>query len=148
MQPASLDRLDWQIIAMLSENGRTANSTIGDKLGVTEGTIRQRIRRLMEVGVLRISGQVNPEFLEGHQLLLVGINIGESSQLMKVFERLGQLPEVKSVAVLSGRYDLIIQVVVESNHGVIKFLTESLASIEGIRTTETFIVLKTHNYWL
>ncbi|MEN9359226.1 MAG: hypothetical protein RL095_761 [Verrucomicrobiota bacterium] len=148
MQPASLDRLDWQIIEMLSENGRVANSAIGEKLGVTEGTIRQRIRRLMEVGVLRISGQVNPEFLEGHQLLLVGVNVGESSQLMKVFERLGQLPEVKSVAVLSGRYDLIIQVVVESNHGVIKFLSESLARIEGIRATETFIVLKTHNYWL
>jgi len=143
-----LNNLDWDIIKELQSNGREPNSSIAKRLNVTEGTIRQRVKKLMEAGVLRVSGQLNPEFLEGHQMVLMGINISESSRLEKIFENLDSLKEVHSVAITSGRYDLFIKVIVSSNLGLVNFLTESLAQIEGISQTETFVLLKTKNYWL
>jgi Lrp/AsnC family transcriptional regulator for asnA, asnC and gidA len=143
-----LNKLDWQIIRELQRNGREPNSTIAKKLNVTEGTIRQRVKKLLEAGVLRVSGQLNPEFLEGHQMILMGINIKESSRLEKTFHELESLEEVHSVAITSGRYDIFIQVIVSNNLGVVNFLTDSLAKISGIMQTETFVLLKTKNYWL
>jgi len=143
-----LNDLDWKIIRELQLNGREANSTIAKKLSVTEGTIRQRVKKLLEAGVLRVSGQLNPEFLEGHQLILMGVTIKESSRLEETFHELSALENVHSVAITSGRYDLFIQVIVSNNQGVVKFLTSSLAQIDGISQTETFVLLKTKDYWL
>ena len=143
-----LNQLDWEIIGELQKNGREPNSTIAKKLNVTEGTIRQRVKKLLEAGVLRVSGQLNPEFLEGHQLILMGINIKESKRLEKTFHDLSALEEVHSVAITSGRYDLFIQVIVSNNLGVVNFLTKSMSTIDGISQTETFVLLKTKNYWL
>lgn len=143
-----LNKLDWEIIGELQKNGREPNSTIAKKLDVTEGTIRQRVKKLLEAGVLRVSGQLNPEFLEGHQMILMGVNIKESSRLEKTFDELSLLEEVHSVAITSGRYDLFIQVIVSNNLGVVNFLTKSMSKIEGISQTETFVLLKTKNYWL
>lgn len=143
-----LNQLDWEIIRELQKNGREPNSTIAKKLNVTEGTIRQRAKKLLDAGVLRVSGQLNPEFLEGHQMILMGINIKESSRLEETFHELAKLEEVHSVAISSGRYDIFIQVIVSNNQGVVHFLTQSLAKIDGILQTETFVLLKTKNYWL
>jgi len=143
-----LNNLDWEIIKELQKNGREPNSSIAKKLNITEGTVRQRAKKLLEAGVLRVSGQLNPEFLEGHQMVLMGVNISESSRLEKVFDNLNDLDEVHSVAITSGRYDLFIQVIVSSNLGLVNFLTDSLAEIDGISQTETFVLLKTKNYWL
>jgi Lrp/AsnC family transcriptional regulator, regulator for asnA, asnC and gidA len=143
-----LNTLDWEIIRELQTNGREPNSSIAKKLNVTEGTVRQRVKKLFDAGVLRVSGQVNPEFLEGHQMILMGINIKESSRLEETFDELSKLEEVHSVAISSGRYDLFIQVIVSNNLGLVNFLTQSLAKINGIMQTETFMLLKTKNYWL
>lgn len=143
-----LNQLDWEIIGELQKNGREPNSTIAKKLNVTEGTIRQRVKKLLEAGVLRVSGQLNPEFLEGHQMILMGINIKESKRLENTFHELSSLEEVHSVAITSGRYDLFIQVIVSNNLGVVNFLTKSMSKIDGISQTETFVLLKTKNYWL
>ena len=143
-----LNTLDWEIIRELQQNGREPNSSIAKKLNVTEGTIRQRVKKLLEAGVLRVSGQLNPEFLESHQMVLMGVNIKESTRLQTIFDELSNLEEVHSVAITSGRYDLFIQVMVNSNLGLVDFLTDSLAAIDGISQTETFVLLKTKNYWL
>lgn len=148
MVQVQLNTLDWDIIKELQLNGREPNSSIAKKLNVTEGTIRQRVKKLLEAGVLRVSGQLNPEFLESHQMVLMGVNIKESSKLQTIFDELSNLNEVHSVAITSGRYDLFIQVMVNNNLGLVDFLTDSLAAIEGISQTETFVLLKTKNYWL
>ena len=143
-----LNDLDWKIIRELQANGREPNSSIAKRLGVTEGTVRQRAKKLLDAGVLRVCGQLNPEFLEGHQLILVGVTIKESRRLEETFNELSQLEEVNNVAITSGRFDLFIQVIVSNNQGVINFLTASLAKIDGISHTETFVLLKTEGHWL
>lgn len=144
----TLDSLDWKIIDCLRKNGRDSNAEISRLLQVTEGTIRARIKKLTDAGILRITGQVNPEFLVGHQLVIIGINVKESKSLEKTAQAIAKLPNVNFAAITSGRYDIIAQLIVESNRGIINFLTESLSKISAVSRTETFVLLKTHNSWV
>ena len=143
-----LDEIDRGIVAALRADGRTNNSVIAARLGVAEGTVRQRMRKLTEAGVVRISALVNPEIISEHQLCMVGLKLSESKRLESVATEISQLPEVRSVAIVTGRYDLLTEVLVDSNHGLIRFLSESLAKVVGIESTETFLLLKTYDKWI
>ena len=101
-----------------------ANSAIGAELGVTEGTVRQRIKKLIDVGAFRVSGLVNPEILPDHLLCVIGLKVDESKQLETRARDVSRLAEVRSVAIVTGRYDLLVEVLVASNQGLIHFLSE------------------------
>ena len=143
-----IDPLDWEIIEQLRQSGRMSNSAIARELNVTEGTVRHRIKKLKESGVLKISGMVNPHYIDKDQLVLLGLNITESRELRKAFEKVRQLPEVRSTSITSGRFDLTVVVVVDGNRGLINFLTGSISTVKEIVSSESFVLLKTDNYWL
>jgi Lrp/AsnC family transcriptional regulator for asnA, asnC and gidA len=143
-----LDQLDRGIVQALRDDGRTNNSVIAAKLGVAEGTVRQRMRKLTDAGVVKVSALVNPEIISEHQLCMIGMKVVESKRLEATAEDVTRLPEVRSVAIVTGRYDLLVEVLVASNHGLIRFLSESLAQVPGIESSETFLLLKTYDKWI
>jgi Lrp/AsnC family transcriptional regulator, regulator for asnA, asnC and gidA len=143
-----LDEIDRGIVEALRADGRTNNSVIASRLGIAEGTVRQRMKKLTETGVVRISALVNPEIISEHQLCMVGLKLSESKRLEHSAQEISALPEVVSVAIVTGRYDLLAEVLVDSNHGLIRFLSESLAKVAGIESTETFLLLKTYDKWI
>ena len=138
MQP---DQTDWKIISILKES-YVPNNTIARRLGISEGTVRTRLKRLKEAGILQIRALINPDVLENQQLVIVAIRVAESKLLERKAEELSRLPNVLSVSIASGRYDLITEVLLDSNRGLVRFLTEELSSIEGILASESFIMLK------
>lgn len=144
MQP---DKIDWQIIELLSEQYE-ANTSIAKKLDVSEGMVRQRIKRLQDAGIVKIRALRNPDVLENQQLAVLTANVEKSKLLDKKAQEILKLKNVMSVSILSGQYDLLIEVLVDSNKGLIKFLTESLSQVEGISKTETFMILKSYNKWV
>lgn len=143
-----LDELDRGIVAALRKDGRATNSAIAAALGVAEGTIRQRIKKLLDTGVFRVAGLLDPEFLADHQLCVLGLKVDESRHLEQRARDVAALPEVHSVAIVTGRYDLLVEVLVSSNQGLIHFLSESLAEVPGITSSETFLLLKTYDKWI
>jgi Lrp/AsnC family transcriptional regulator for asnA, asnC and gidA len=143
-----LDAVDRAIIEALRVDGRAGNSAIAGELGVAEGTVRQRIKKLLDAGVFRVAGLVNPEIMPEHQLCVIGLKVDETKQLEARAREVSQLPEVRSVAIVTGRYDLLVEVLVTSNQGLIRFLSESLAQITGITSSETFLLLKTYDKWI
>lgn len=143
-----LDELDRGILAALREDGRATNSAIAEQLGVVEGTVRARIKKLTDGELLRVRGVVNPEIMPEHQLCVIGLKVDESKQLEARARAVSELPEVRSVSIVTGRYDLLVEVIVDSNHGLIRFLSESLAEIPGITSSETFLLLKTFGKWV
>lgn len=143
-----LDDIDRGIVEALRADGRTNNSVIAAQLGVAEGTVRQRMRKLTEAGVVKVSALVNPEIISGHQLCMIGMKVAESQRLEATAHEVSGLPEVHSVAIVTGRYDLLVEVLVDSNHGLIRFLSESLAKVGGIQSSETFLLLKTYDKWI
>ena len=144
MQP---DQTDWKIISILKE-GYVPNNTIARKLGISEGTVRARLKRLKEAGILQIRALINPDVLENQQLVIVAIRVAESKLLERKAEELSRLSNVLSVSIASGRYDLIAEVLLDSNRGLVRFLTEELSTIEGILASESFIMLKSYQKYV
>ncbi|HTP58250.1 MAG TPA: Lrp/AsnC family transcriptional regulator [Spirochaetia bacterium] len=141
MQP---DQTDWKIISIL-KRADVPNNTIARKLGVSEGTVRARLKRLKEAGILQVRALINPDVLENKQLVIVAVRVAESKLLERKAEELARLENVLSVSIASGRYDLIAEVLLDSNRGLVHFLTEELSTIEGILASESFIMLKSYN---
>lgn len=138
------DERDWQIISLL-RSGTISNSAVAKKLGVSEGMIRQRIRRMKDHGVLSLRGLINPEILQDRQVVWLGINVAATRQLAEKAEEVSHLPDVLSVSIVAGRYDLIVELLLDSHRGLVSFLTEQLASVEGIVSTESFVTLKNYS---
>ena len=141
MQP---DDTDWKIISILKRSD-VPNNTIARKLGVSEGTVRARLKRLKEAGILQVRALINPDILENKQLVIVAVRVAESKLLERKAEELAKLENVLSVSIASGRYDIIAEVLLDSNRGLVHFLTEELSTIEGILASESFIMLKSYN---
>lgn len=144
MQP---DEVDWQIIHLLSDE-HLSNSEVARRMGISEGTVRLRLKRLQEAGLLRLRAERNPDLIANQQLALVATNVNNPRLLDAKAREISELKHVISVAIVSGQYDILIEVLVDSNHGLIKFLTEELATVEGLSKTETFLYLRTYKKWV
>ncbi len=144
MKRIELDDLDSKIVARLRVENIN-NSALAEELGLSEGTIRQRIKRLKDSGVLKIRAVINPDSLVRQQLAMVAVNVTESRQLDAKAQEIADLANVLSVSITSGQYDLMVEVLVDSNHGLVEFLTEDLAAINGIARTESFLMLKNYH---
>lgn len=143
-----MDKLDKKIIAVLVGDGRISNNEIARSLDVSEGTVRNRIRNLTESGVLKVTGMVAPEAVEDKELVLLGIKVSVSKNLTNIAARIAQLPEVQSVHITTGRYDIVAEAVLKVKYGPIEFLSGPLAAIGGIVSTETFMVMKSFKKWI
>lgn len=139
--PSRLDSIDQFIIDAMHKDGREAFAQIAEKLNVSPGMIRQRYNRLVEMGYLKVVAVTNPLMMGLRTMALIGVHT-EASRMLQVAEEISKIEEVVYLVVVSGRYDIICEVFCRDHEDLLKFLTEKLAKIDGIRETESFIHLK------
>jgi len=140
-QNERLDATDLSIIESLQKDGREAFAQIAERLNVSPGMIRQRYNRLVEMGYLKIVAVTNPLMMGIRTMALIGIHT-DGHKLLQVAEKISNLDEVVYLVVVSGRYDIICEVFCRDHEDLLKFLTEKLAKVDGIRETESFMHLK------
>ena len=104
-----MDELDKKIIALLVEDGRMSNNEIARILEISEGTVRNRIRKLADAGMLKVTGLVSPDAISEKQLFFLGVKVAVSKDLSIISEKISQLQQVQSVYITTGRYDIIIE---------------------------------------
>ena len=138
-----IDQTNLDIIKQLRD-GRKSFKTIAEELSVSENTIRARVSKLTEEGVLEISGLVDPESLPGHGAVIVGVKL-QSMDLIKKGKEFSKLRGVVSVSVVTGRFDLILLVLLKDGFGLLEFYTNEVAKIKGVQSVETFVVYKSYN---
>jgi Lrp/AsnC family transcriptional regulator for asnA, asnC and gidA len=138
-----IDEMNISIINHLKD-GRVPFKRIADDLRVTEGTIRARVKKLQEEGVLEITGLVDPEAVPDKYLVMVGIKLKDMDLVTKG-EEFSKLRGVISVCVVTGRFDLILMVMLKRNFGMVEFYTEEVSKIDNVRSVETFVVYKSFN---
>ena len=136
-----LDTIDLSIIESLQKDGREAFAQIAERLNVSPGMIRQRYNRLVEMGYLKIVAVTNPLMMGIRTMALIGIHT-DGHKLMQVAEKISKLDDVVYLVIVSGRYDIICEVFCRDHEDLLKFLTEKLAKVDGIRETESFMHLK------
>ena len=135
-----MDELDRGIIAILQSNGRASNAWIARRIGVSEGTVRRRLKKLMADGVIDIVAVVDAEHMGYDTEALVGVQV-DPDKVMEVAANLGELPESNWVAITTGTYDVFMWVTLQSADELGTFLREKLGVVSGVRRTETFVRL-------
>ena len=139
----NIDKNNLAIIKHL-RNGRKSYKKIAQDLNLSENTVRTRVQKLIDEGVLDISGLVNPESIAGHRVAMVGVKL-QSMDLVNKGEEFSNLRGVVSVSVVTGRFDLILIVLLKSGFGLLEFYTEEVSKITDVQSVETFVVYKSYN---
>lgn len=138
-----LDELDHSIIGRLVADGRASNREIGRVLGVSEGTIRARLRRMGDAGLLRIVGQHDPLLAgEVYSWAFVMIDV-RSGAMSRVAAKMAALPESAVVAVLAGRHDLLVLLACRSRDHLVDVVTRQIRADPDVRITDTWEVVTT-----
>ncbi len=136
-----LDEIDKQIISLLQENGRRTNADIARAIEVSESTVKNRINRLINNDILRNLAVLNPKALGFNADVLIGI-CAKQGQLEKTGDALKSLNEVVYLGYITGRFDIMIEVLLHDSEELFSFLRKRLGKISGIASTETFFILK------
>jgi Lrp/AsnC family transcriptional regulator for asnA, asnC and gidA len=131
-----LDDLDRSILEWLGLDARTSNRKIASELGVTEGTVRARIRRMEDDGQIRITAINNISRLANPTLAYIWVEVEKSSQVQAVAEALAKTADVGFVGVMLGRSDIMAITMVQNNAQLARFLDDCVSEIEGVRRSE------------
>jgi Lrp/AsnC family transcriptional regulator for asnA, asnC and gidA len=135
-----LDEISKAIIAQLQEDGRRSYASIGKAVGLSEAAVRQRVQRLIEGGVMQIVAVTDPLQLGFARQAMVGIRV--TGALEPVADALAAIREVAYVVLTAGSYDLLAEVVCESDEHLLETISHEIRGIPGVAATETLVYLK------
>lgn len=138
-----IDETNLAIIEFLRD-GRMPFKKIAEKLDLSESTVRARVKKLRDDGILEIAGMVNPDSLTDHSIVMVGVRL-KDMDLVKKAKEFTTLRGVISVCVVTGHFDLILTVMLTKEFSMLEFYTEEVRKVENVRAVETFVVYKSLN---
>jgi|SRR5215469_1505443 len=134
-----LDVLSKQIIEQLQQDGRRSYAAIGKAVGLSEAAVRQRVQRLVDLGVMQIVAVTDPMSLGFLRQTMVGVRCG--GDLERVANHLAGMEEIDYVVITAGSFDILIEVVCEDDDQLLDILSR-VRAIPSVTATETFVYLK------
>lgn len=117
-----MDELNRAIVRLLEQDGRLPFKEIAEKLRVSEGTVRNRVNWMKRSGMLRIVAIADPAAFRYKADAMIGIKVAATSSPKKLAARLAGHAEVVYILWVTGRFDLMIEVVTESEEHFLAFL--------------------------
>jgi len=130
------DSLNRAIVRLLQEDGRRPLKEIAESLGVSEGTVRNRVNWMTRAGMLRIVAVADPTAISYKADAMLGIKVAQDTTPQKVAERFSLYPDVVYVLWVSGRFDLLVEVVSESDAAFRHFLESKCYGASDIANLE------------
>ncbi|TCO24851.1 Lrp/AsnC family transcriptional regulator for asnA, asnC and gidA [Kribbella steppae] len=137
---ALLDDTSKAIIEQLQLDGRRSYAAIGKAVGLSEAAVRQRVQRLTEAGVMQVVAVTDPLELGFDRQAMIGIKA--EGALEPIADELAKMDEVEYVVITAGSFDVLAEVLCESDEHLLRVLSERIRQIEGVKATETFVYLK------
>ncbi len=136
----ALDDVSKGIIEQLQEDGRRSYAEIGKAVGLSEAAVRQRVQKLTDAGVMQVVAVTDPMQLGFYRQAMIGIRA--TGDTTRVAEQLAAIREIDYVVLTAGSFDVMAEVVCESDEDLIELLNHRIRAIEGVLSTETFVYLK------
>ena len=137
---ATLDDVSKAIVEQLQQDGRRSYAAIGKVVGLSEAAVRQRVQRLVESGVMQVVAVTDPMQLGFARQAMIGIRV--RGELEPVADKIASLDEVDYVVITAGSYDLLVEVVCESDEELLHVLSSKIRTIDNVVSTETFMYLQ------
>lgn len=138
-----MDQLDLSILTFLQQDGRKPYTEIAQALSVSEGTVRNRVARLVDEGAVQIVGMIDPLQLGFDAPALIGVSI-QGANLEDAAAQIARLPEVSYLVMVSGEFDLLVEVLCRDREHLATFLNQQLRKLPGVFRTQTFMILNTY----
>lgn len=149
MTRRTLDALDRGLAAVFGEDGLIPVAEAARRLSVTAPTVRARLKKLMADGVVRVVALVDPMRAASLTVALVGVKLASHSQLDEKLKQISELDKVHWAAVVTGRYDILVEIVCTGATGdLYDFLDRDLSQVGGVLSSESFVVMKSRRKWL
>ena len=136
------DDLDLAILELLRSDGRKPYTEIAQTLGVSEGTVRNRVARLVEKGVMQVVGLIDPVRMGYDAPAMIGVTVN-NADIDEVARQIACFPEVSYLIMVSGGFDLVVEVICRDRENFTHFLNQKLRRIPGVAQTQSFFILKT-----
>src|SRR6218665_621855 len=136
----TLDDVSKTIIELLQEDGRRSSSDIGRAVGLSEAAVRQRVQRLTESGVMQIVAVTDPMQLGFRRQAMIGIRVSGDTRF--VAEAVAAIDAVDYVVITIGAFDVLAEVICEDDEDLLALINDSIRTIDGVLSTETFIYAK------
>jgi len=140
-----LDKLDFEILSILQEDGRMSFTVIAERLKISVGTARTRLNKLIEDGTVNIIGRVDPDKVGFRCYAHIAVFVRPATLKEKIAQKIAILPEVSFLAMTSGDYDLEVEKMCRDNNHLVDFVND-ISKIAGVQQTKTTIYFKVYKY--
>jgi len=140
-----LDAFDHQILEVLAEDARLSNRKIAQALGVTEGTIRGRLKRLQEENYLRFTAITALSYLGNPLLVFIGVT-AEQGRVKEVAQAIAEMGGIRSVIITLGRFNIHVVGMYGGLDEVLNIANNAILALPGVRHVETSISVKQLKY--
>jgi DNA-binding Lrp family transcriptional regulator len=144
-EPRPVDEIDQQIITLLTGDARLSARAISRELGMSPGAISERIDRLETGGIITgYHASVDIAALGFPMRAIIGVAVERGGDaLTTVVEELMTVRNVQTVKLVTGAWDLLVEIVVRDNAQLREILLETIARVPGVTSTQTMINLQT-----
>jgi Transcriptional regulators len=139
MANAKLDKLDRQILKLISDDARIPFLEVARACGVSGAAIHQRIQKLTSMGILKGSlFIIDPEKIGYETCAYIGLNLKNPESFDTVVEELKKIPEVVECHYTTGNYDMFIKLYAVNNHHLLTIIHDKLQPL-GLSSSQTLI---------
>ena len=145
MAATQLDELDLQLIKLLSQDARVSNRSIAGELGVTEGTVRGRIKRLQAEKLIAFTAITGFEMARKSRLAFISIQ-AEVSLVRDVARQISEMPQINAVMIMMGQFNILAMCLFEELETLVEVASDQILALNGVHHVETSIAVKTVKY--
>lgn len=145
MSGPQIDDLDRQLIQLLAHDARTSNRRIAADLGVTEGTVRGRIRRLQADKLISFTAITSFELADQTKMAFIGVQ-AEVNRVREIAGKIAAIPDVNAVMVMMGRFNVLAICLFNELDLLHAIASEQILAMPGVHHVETSIAVKTLKY--
>ena len=138
-----IDNIDLQILSLLMQDANMPYTEIGKKVFVSGGTVHVRMRKMIELGIVKGSQLIIDYAKLGWDIsAYLGIYLDKSSLYAEVSKELEKIPEVVSANYTTGNYSIFVKIICRDTQHLREVLHDKIQKVSGIQRTETFISLE------
>lgn len=140
----TIDEIDRRLIELLVDDGRAATGTLAAAVDLSADAVRDRVRRMIDDGVVVIQGSINPGIVGLRMSALVGLKV--RGAVNPVAQHIAEIELVDFVACTAGSFDLLVELVAEGREAVYQILEEHIRPIDAVTNIEAFLYLSVEKW--
>ena len=145
MAAPQLDALDTQLIDMLGRDARVSNRRIAAELGVTEGTVRGRIKRLQQDGLIAFTAITGFQLEQRARLAFINVQ-ADVDRVREIAQVISDIPSVNAVLITMGQFNITAMCLIDDLDMLVELASDQILAVSGVHHVETSIAVKTIKY--